>query len=140
MKIFATHGVSIESIELFSVACAQEKHYVLGKRPNNFCSSRKYSSANTLLKQTRNKEEQKQQTTNKQEHWVVLHYVLGKRPNNFCSSRKYSLANTLLKQTRNKEEQQQQTRALSCFASCAWETTKQKEEKKISTFPDQGRN
>ena len=82
-KIFATHGVSIESMELFSVACAQEKHYVLGKRPNNFCSSRKYPSANTLLKQTR-----------------------------------------------NKEEQQQQTRALSCFASCAWETTKQKEEKK----------
>ena len=93
LKIFATHGVSIESIELFSVACAQEKHYVLGKRPNNF-----------------------------------------------CISRKYSLANTLLKQKRNKEEQQQQKIALSCFASCAWETTKRKEEKKVSTFPDQGRN
>ena len=136
MKIFATHGVSIESIELFSVACAQEKHYVLGKRPNNFCSSRKYSSANTLLKQKRNKEEQQQQRQTR----VVLHHVLGKRPNNFCSSRKYSLANTLLKQKRNKEEQQQQKIALSCFASCAWETTKRKEEKKVSTFPDQGRN
>ena len=77
MKIFATHGVSIESIELFSVACAQEKHYVLGKRPNNFCSSRKYSLANTLLKQTRNKEEQQQQRQTR----VVLHHVLGKRQN-----------------------------------------------------------
>ena len=62
LKIFATHGVSIESIELFSVACAQEKHYVLGKRPNNFCSSRKYSLANTLLKQ---KKKQGRTTTTK---------------------------------------------------------------------------
>ena len=79
MKIFATHGVSIESIELFSVACAQEKHYVLGKRPNNFCSLRKYPSANTLLKQTRNKEEQQQQQ--QRQTRVVLHHVLGKRQN-----------------------------------------------------------
>ena len=98
LKIFATHGVSIESIELFSVACAQEKHYVLGKRPNNFCSSRKYSLANTLLKQKRNKEEQQQQRQTR----VVLHHVLGKRPNKICSSRNYSSANTAVHKKKKK--------------------------------------